>query len=399
MDMLIAPSDSRSTFSCRRPVVLSLIGAFWPGHDAAGPNQSLAALARSLLGEFEFKIVARDSSFGSSKSLAPTDKWIEREFASFRYCKVSALGAKGLTDILRSTPYDILLMNGFFDREYSIPALILRRMGRIPVKPAILSTRGEFGEGALNLKSKRKMTYIGLARRLGLLSDVWLHATSEKEAADVAAGFPWSRGVLIAPNISVLPEWKGAAKALNKSDCRLVFLGRVTRVKNLHVALTALRYVKSKVTFDIFGPINDIDYWNECERIIAKLPSHVVVRKMGTILNTEVARTMTSYDLLFLPTAGENYGHAIFEALSCAVPVLISDQTPWRNLEEKSAGWDLPLDEPNKFSATIDYFAKLQWKERNRLAEGARALAVEWVRTSDAISRSRKMLYDVLNGS
>ena len=34
------------------------------------------------------------------------------------------------------------------------------------------------------------------------------------------------------------------------------------------------------------------------------------------------------YDLLFLPTKGENFGHVILESMSAGTPVLISDTTP-----------------------------------------------------------------------
>jgi glycosyltransferase involved in cell wall biosynthesis len=46
-----------------------------------------------------------------------------------------------------------------------------------------------------------------------------------------------------------------------------------------------------------------------------------------------------------MTTWGENFGHAIAEALQHGKPVIISDRTPWRNLRDVQAGWDLPLQE------------------------------------------------------
>lgn len=380
----------------QRPIVLALLGAFWPDHDAAGPNQSLAGLARALGDEFEFKILARDRPFAAREPAVPTGVWVDRQFARFRYCRVLALGATDLSEILRSTPHDVLMMNGFFDREFTIPALFLRWVGRIPRKPTILSTRGEFGEGAIGLKSGRKRAYLGLARRLGLLSDVWLHATSSQEASDVRRWFPWCGDIVIAPNINRLSEFRIPHSSGGGRGVRLLFLGRIARVKNLRFALEALRNVQTSVSFDIIGPVNDAGYWKECERIVAMLPAHVTVRQLGSISNADVQQTMRGYDLLFLPTAGENFGHAIFEALSSGVPVLISDQTPWRNLEKKNGGWDLPLDDTQRFSSVIDSFSKLDFAARVNLARGARALAEEWVKESDAVDRNRAMLRQVL---
>jgi glycosyltransferase involved in cell wall biosynthesis len=54
-----------------------------------------------------------------------------------------------------------------------------------------------------------------------------------------------------------------------------------------------------------------------------------------------------------LPTLGENYSHVICEALSAGCPVLISDRTPWRNLQDKGVGWDIPLEEEERFRAVL----------------------------------------------
>ena len=53
---------------------------------------------------------------------------------------------------------------------------------------------------------------------------------------------------------------------------------------------------------------------------------------------------MKNYHCLFLPSTGENYGHAIVEAFSAGLPVIISTLTPWKNLESQKVGWDIPLD-------------------------------------------------------
>ena len=47
-------------------------------------------------------------------------------------------------------------------------------------------------------------------------------------------------------------------------------------------------------------------------------------------------------DAFALATQGENYGVAILEAFDAGLPVLISDTTPWRGLQETGCGWDLP---------------------------------------------------------
>jgi hypothetical protein len=44
-----------------------------------------------------------------------------------------------------------------------------------------------------------------------------------------------------------------------------------------------------------------------------------------------------------MPTTHENYGHAIIESWGFGRPVLLSDKTPWRDLQEKGLGHCTPL--------------------------------------------------------
>jgi glycosyltransferase involved in cell wall biosynthesis len=72
-----------------------------------------------------------------------------------------------------------------------------------------------------------------------------------------------------------------------------------------------------------------------------------------------------------LPTLGENFGHAIFESLAAGRPVLISDQTPWRNLKQDFAGWDIALANGDEFKKVANMMVNMDNDQLNRWCKGA----------------------------
>ena len=70
------------------------------------------------------------------------------------------------------------------------------------------------------------------------------------------------------------------------------------------------------ITFDIYGPKEDKRYWDLCKEIIDSLPKSIEVNYMGPIENENVNDMFQNYDLFFLPTKGENFGHVILESMS-----------------------------------------------------------------------------------
>lgn len=387
-----------SDHGAKRPTVLVLLGAFWPDHEATGPNQSFKAMAAALCREFCFLVIGRDRPVDALASHAAPADWVQEPEYATRCVRVGRLGASGLRRILRTTPHDVMVLNGFFDDEFTIPALVLRRIGLVPRRPTILAPRGEFSAGAIGLKSARKYAYLRAARALGLIDDVWLHATGEDEAQDIRNACPWAERIAVAPNVRALRPLP-AAHELGDADgrLRLVFLSRIDRKKNLDYALRVLAGIGAHAVLDIYGPISDAAYWAECEQLIAKLPGNVAAHYRGTLPNDAVSATIAGHDLFFLPTRGENFGHAIFDSLEAGVPVLISDQTPWRDL--KAAGDALPLAEPAAFRTAIEQFARLDPAERAAKRRAARATAENAVAASGAIERSRAMLLTALRES
>jgi glycosyltransferase involved in cell wall biosynthesis len=328
-------------------------------------------MTESLAGRYDFRILAKPG-IGLGDAVE------------------SPRGRSEIRRYLLETRHDLVLLSSFFDREYTMPILQLRRLGLVPRSPAFLSPRGEFSPGALALKSRRKAAYLALARRAGLLRGVWLHATSEAERADIERAFPGAAGYVTAHNIRAMPS--PLPHVSSAGVLRLAFIGRIAPVKGLEVALRALAGVAGKVDFDIYGPAEDRTYWAACRRVIASLPDNVRVRHHGEIANADVPARLAACDLFFLPSVSENFGHAIFEALSCGVPVLIGDRTPWRELQRLQAGWDVPLSEPWRLTAAIEEMAALDPRGREALRRGARALAIAQVAGNDAARETIEML-------
>ena len=108
---------------------------------------------------------------------------------------------------------------------------------------------------------------------------------------------------------------------------------------------------------------------------IASLPAHIRVDHPGEIPNEQLPAITARHHIFVLPTRGENFGHAIFEALLLGKPALISDQTPWRDLQQAGAGWDLSLAQPDAFRQAIERAAAFDQQEYTRWSQNARAFA------------------------
>lgn len=102
-----------------------------------------------------------------------------------------------------------------------------------------------------------------------------------------------------------------------------------------------------------------------------KLPSNILVSYKGSVSYDKVSDIFENYHLFFLPTHGENFGHVILESLSSGCPVLISDQTPWRDLENYGCGWALPLNAPEAFKEVITRCVYMDYFEHTQLVKKA----------------------------
>ncbi len=374
-----------------KPCILILLGAYWPGHEATGPNQSVRSMCEALGDEFEFRIVARDRPFGAAEPLVESGVWIDRGAAKICCLPVGAFGAKGLATLIAETPHEFLMLNSFFDREFTLPALIARFTDRIAKRPTMLSLRGEISQGALSLKAKRKAVFCKLATAMNLLDGVTLHVTSDAERADVRAF--WPRAAIAQVEnfrpIFPLPPHKMAQKGV---PLRLAFLGRVSPVKGLDIAIEAISQSQTGASLNVYGSIGDAAYWERCQNLARTVSPQVEITYCGAVENEQVPLHLAAHDLMILPSLSENFGHAIFEALAAGTPVIIGDKTPWRGLGEKQAGWDVPTGDVPSFAAALQAAASQSLAMRQSWRQGARREAERYFQGNEATQKMRDLI-------
>jgi glycosyltransferase involved in cell wall biosynthesis len=341
--------------------ILTFADFYLPGFKAGGPVQALQGLVRGLAPDVRFHVVTRDRDLSEEDPYPGVESGVWREFGGTQVCHLAPrqLNSRRLVSIARSGLYDALYLNSVFSR-FSVRLLVLRRLGLLPRVPVLLAPRGELAADALAQRAAGKRRFLGLAARAGLFRDLVWQASSDHEAEDIALQF---RRLRVKGRVVVTPELSGAVPqsgkdfsgvAKEEGVLRVTFLSRISRMKNLDGALRALASVRGRVDFDIHGPVDDGEYWSACQALMAALPAHVRVRYHGVATPDRVSEIFGASDLFFLPTLGENYGHAILEALAAGCPVLISDRTRWRGIEEAGAGWEVALEEPDEIVTLLD---------------------------------------------
>lgn len=348
------PIVARRPHSPAAPVrVLLTAATFEPGFRAGGPVRSLALTVDTVSDDVAVFVVTRDRDIGTEWPYhGLSGRYVSRGRHQVFYLNIrSASHWLQVARDLRENRIDLLYVNSLFHPVFSVLPLIAYRLGFIRPRRILLAPRGELSPGAVRLKGKRKRVFLKLWTPILRSMNVIWHASTPREASDVQA---WVAGaeIVVSLNQTALPEEPLAADEARSWPPRFVFLSRISPKKNLLMAIVSLSRVTRPVEFDIYGPVGDRRYWEQCKAAMASLPQHVCVRYCGEVRPEEARSILAGYDLFVFPTLGENFGHVILESLSASCPVICSDATPWSPVLRDGGG--IVLEELSSEALGVD---------------------------------------------
>lgn len=348
-----------------------------PGFRGGGPIRTMEAMVAAHGHRHEFRILTPDTDWGQREPLpVPTQRWVPCAGALVWYVRAASATslARGLLAV-RSWRPDVVYLNGVMPVKWSILPLVLAITGLFGAVRVVVAPRGEFGAGALALKAVRKRWFLAASRLLRCYDRVTWHASTELEAAEIRAVFPAAR-VVVRENEVLLPGRADPPAPAPDEDTRrlrVVFLSRVSPKKGLHLLIEALRLVDPglRVRLDVYGD-GDAAYVTRCRSAAARLPSRITTVFHGDVHPDRVSAAFRQGDVFAFPTAHENFGHAIAEALAASCPVLLADVTPWTLALRDGGGRIVPSLEPADWATELCEWARADPSERfrRRLAAG-----------------------------
>ena len=368
-----------------RPTILIICDYYLPGFESGGAVRTLANMVERLGYRFDFRIITRDhdgSAVLTSYSTVRIDEWNQVGNAHVYYLSKDQIRAQKLKRLIVEVNPDAVYLNSFFAR-LTILFLVLLKFRRIAKKPVVMAPEGEFSLGALSLRASKKRAYIAAAKAILLSSNFTWKAASESEKTEIINVLGNKLDIHVAPNMPprmIFPDFDQSEKPQKKSgSARMIFLSRFMRKKNFNWLLEHLGPIDGQIEFDIYGTLEEDDYWAECQRLASKLPTNIKIVSKGPIAHEKVSETLAKYDFFILPTLGENFGHVFIEAFASGLPVITSDRTPWRDLTRKGIGWDIPLENPTEWTRVIGRCVAMDDSEYQRMSRNARSFAVDWL--------------------
>jgi glycosyltransferase involved in cell wall biosynthesis len=339
---------------------------FLPAFRAGGPIQSVANLVREFNEDVEFYIFCGDTDLNGVPLRAITaGKWISyNDHTKVWYASKEKL-SDNLTRQVDLTKPDILYVIGIFSWHFNVVPIVFCK-----VPKTILSARGMLHPGALSQKRWKKKIFLKTFRLLGLPKRIQVHATNKEEEKYIRKNLGSSTKVMTAGNF---PNTIGALSMASKiaGSLKMISIALISPMKNILMVLQSLKDVKSNIQYDIYGPSKDQAYVNECLELAKCLPSNISVLIHGDVEPERVQEILKQAHVFVLPSKSENFGHAIYEALSAGRPVITSNFTPWNHLHESIAGINVSLDNTEELTNAISFFSSMDEKILSQWSLGA----------------------------
>lgn len=375
--------------------VLIFTAYYYPGFRSGGPQQSIMNLVDIFGSKCDFSIYTHNHDMGVSEPYTGVvaDEWNRVGKARVLYSSKEKYTLRSLRNIAKD--YDVIyLCEPYHQYTYSI--LLLKRIGLISAE-VMLAPMGAFTKGALNQKSLKKKVYWNTFKMTGISQKITWSFTSEleKKDAEQLLGLRRVSNYFIAEDLPRrYVNYKSEIEKSNKiyGEIKLIFLSRICEMKNLLYALKIVAKFQSKIIFDIYGTIEDEYYWGKCKEVMNTLPDNIKCFYKGIVASEKVIDTIIQYDGFILPTRGENFGHAIYESLMAGCVPMISNNTPWGEIEEYGCGAVISLENEDGWVNSLERYINMDNDQFSKVKIKAMEFAKAKYQNSIETSGYRRLL-------
>jgi glycosyltransferase involved in cell wall biosynthesis len=221
--------------------------------------------------------------------------------------------------------FDLLHVHALFSFP-STAAMVQARRTRVPY---LLRTIGQLSPWSLARSKARKQLMLRLVEKRNIKEARLLHFTTTLERDECFTALGQSFPSLVLPLGVRLPSHPTEEK-FQKEGLRLLFLSRLHPKKQLEVLLKALALLQSASPniawqLDIAGT-GEPAYLASLMKLTRELNLVERCHWLGHVQGEAKTTLLQQADWFLLPSAAENFGISVVEALAAGTPVIVSPQ-------------------------------------------------------------------------
>ena len=328
---------------------------FYPSRKRGGPTVSVTNLAKLLAQHHEVSVVTVGYEMGETTFYSTVKPGKNRLFG----CDVYYLEkdrCDAYYQVLNEVSPDVIYVSSLFSWQYAVAAMAWRKRNKNT--QVIIAPRGELMPAALSRGAIKKKAYLWICKHVLQLRACAFHSTAKEETQAVGKMFPEVR-VFEASNISTYERRENSGIPKESGVLRMLTVGRIHPIKNVDLDIEVLQQVHGEVTLDIYGSAEDKAYYEKCQEAASRLPENVCVNFCGNVEHEKLKEIYPQYHCFISLTQTENFGHSIVEAIHSGNPVIISDRTPWHELEKHQAGVEVSLDQMDQVPSELQRFVDM----------------------------------------
>ena len=340
------------------------------------------AAAQRQLG-IDARVLSTDDHGAARLQSMPTGLWSEHQGVPVWLCRRWSVPQRHLRDWALAPALPTWLQRQLVDVDlvhvhalFAFPSTTAMLLARWAGVPYVVSTIGQLCSWSLQQSPWRKRLMLALIERANLAGAAALHVTTAAEAEQTAAlqlpvpCLEIPLGVLPPPRVAAAPRLADGLQ-------RLLFLSRLHPKKQLETLLAALallhrRQPQLRWQLQIAG-CGEPAYEAHLRHLAAGLGLEPHCRWLGFVEGDAKWQLLGQADWFVLPSASENFGIAVIEALAVGTPVLIAPGVALAPVVAAAAAGVVCGAEPETLATALAQLLVADpqpWRERaRRLAE------------------------------
>lgn len=303
-----------------------------------GPSQAVIEMVRALRNEGIDACIVTTEDNGIYKSRdIPVNQWVmykdvpilvhsclDSHIRTIREYLISFSFAYWLLRNIRS--YDVVHIHALF----SFPSTIGMIISRVRGVPYIIRTIGQLNSWSLSQSAVKKKAMLGLVENKNLRGASAIHVTSKYEQLDLEKFGLADKCFIVGLGVVVPFLNVNETRSTIKGRVRFLFLSRIHPKKRLELLLKALAFLKDTMKEErwelAIAGTGDHYYLEMLKSRSKELRIENKIVWHGHVDGDAKQNLFRSSDWFVLPSASENFGIAVVEAMAASIPVIVSDK-------------------------------------------------------------------------